>query len=180
MSPINPTLFHRTWSVRLLSALHHQRGARFVVLRSRLQISAESLSDTLNQLIEGGWVERNAGYGHPLRPEYVLTQAGQRVAPACAQFDELAHTHRVVDVAYRKWSAPSLVAMHQGAARFTDIHHCLGNVTPRALTDGLRRLRVAELIERRDAGSTTTRNYQLTRSGNAVANAARPLVAVET
>src|SRR5262245_29802381 len=73
-------LFHNRWSVPILAELHRQRGSRFVTLARTLGMSRESLRRTLAALIESGLVGRNPGYGHPLRPEYVLTTRGERVA----------------------------------------------------------------------------------------------------
>ncbi len=66
-------LFHNRWSVPILAELHRQRGSRFVTLARTLGMSRESLRRTLAALIESGLVGRNPGYGHPLRPEYVLS-----------------------------------------------------------------------------------------------------------
>ena len=76
-------LFHNRWSVPILAELHRHRGSRFVTLSRTLELSRESLRRTLGALIDGGLVGRNPGYGHPLRPEYVLTSAGERIAGAC-------------------------------------------------------------------------------------------------
>ena len=44
---------------------------------ARLGLSRSMLTASLTQLIEAGWLQRNPGHGHPLRPEYVLTDAGR-------------------------------------------------------------------------------------------------------
>src|SRR4029450_5423618 len=81
-------LFHNRWSVPILAELHRQRGSRFVTLARTLGLSRESLRRTLAALTESGLVGRNPGYGHPLRPEYVLTRAGERIATACGPLVE--------------------------------------------------------------------------------------------
>ena len=59
--------------------------AKFVVLQKRLGISRSSLQRTLRALIDAGLVKKNPGYGHPMRPEYLLTERGAKVgAPAQA------------------------------------------------------------------------------------------------
>ncbi|MBK7403431.1 MAG: hypothetical protein IPJ41_02050 [Phycisphaerales bacterium] len=83
-------LAHRRWTLPLLAELHHARtsrdptGARFVGLVHRLNVGRESLRQTLDFAIAHGWVRNNPGHGHPLRPEFILTEAGSRLAPACA------------------------------------------------------------------------------------------------
>ena len=52
-------------------------GSRFAVMLARLGLSRSALAASLAQLQEAGWLRRNPGHGHPLRPEYVLT-AGRR------------------------------------------------------------------------------------------------------
>jgi DNA-binding HxlR family transcriptional regulator len=55
-----------------------------VTLCRRTAAGGESVRRALAGLVARRLVSRNPGYGHPLRPEYVLTPAGARVAPACA------------------------------------------------------------------------------------------------
>jgi DNA-binding HxlR family transcriptional regulator len=73
------------WTVPLLAELLEQKGGRFASLLAGLGIARDSLARTLAQAIESGWVARNPGYGHPLRPEYVLTPRGEAVAAACCR-----------------------------------------------------------------------------------------------
>jgi DNA-binding HxlR family transcriptional regulator len=96
----------------------HMGGARFVELRNILGISGESLRQTLTWMIRQGWIQRNPGYGHPLRPEYVLRPRGARIARAV------------------------------GLDRFSLIRAALPRVTPRALAEALRRLEEADLVNR--------------------------------
>ena len=66
----------------MLAELERQRGARFVALANRLGVSRDSLTRTLGALIDAGFVARNPGHGHPLRPEYILTKRGVPVGEA--------------------------------------------------------------------------------------------------
>src|SRR5919202_4724071 len=95
-------LFHHRWSAPVLAELRRTRGTRFVVLAKALGVGRESLRRTLDALIELGLVRRNPGYGHPLRPEYLLTRRGAAVARRCSRL--LAATDGNVDVALKKWS----------------------------------------------------------------------------
>src|ERR671932_2722006 len=101
-------LFHHRWSAAVLAELRRTRGTRFVVLSKSLGVGRESLRRTLDALIELGLVRRNPGYGHPLRPEYLLTRRGERVAERCATL--LALLDGDAEVALKKWSLPVLVA----------------------------------------------------------------------
>ncbi|MGH2451320.1 MAG: winged helix-turn-helix transcriptional regulator, partial [Candidatus Limnocylindria bacterium] len=70
-------LFHHRWAAPVLAELDRSRGSRFVTLSNRLALSRESLRRTLTALIDAGLVMKNPGYGHPLRPEYILTERGR-------------------------------------------------------------------------------------------------------
>ncbi len=78
-------LFHRRWAVPVLAQLHRDRGAKAITLTNGLSVSRESLRATLDELIEHGWIARNPGYGHPMRPEYLLTRRGEKLGPTCVR-----------------------------------------------------------------------------------------------
>ena len=162
-------LFARRWHVRVLALLYELNGARFVVLKGALGISADSLTRALDSLLRAGWVQRNPGYGHPLRPEYVLTESGRALAAHCSRFQATVEGLEVGPVIYRKWSAPSLIAIERGVERFSDLRDAL-RVTPRALTQSLVRLRDADLV-------TSGERYANTRAGSRIARAAMALLA---
>lgn len=144
-------LFHSRWCVPVLAELHRGAGAKFVTLLRRLALSRTALSRTLKILDERGWSTRNPGYGHPMRPEYILTPHGHRLAPACAALmEELAELRQL---ALNKWSMPSLHAIGAAGRRFNAIAARASGATPRALARALKDLTEAELIVRelRDA-----------------------------
>src|ERR671932_1580387 len=86
-------LFHHRWSAAVLAELRRTRGTRFVVLSKSLGVGRESLRRTLDALIELGLVRRNPGYGHPLRPEYLLTRRGEAVAGRLARLPAAGDGH---------------------------------------------------------------------------------------
>lgn len=140
-------LSHHRWSLPLIAQLHGLSGAKFVTLSNRLQISRDSLSRTLAALREGGWVQHNAGYGHPLRPEYVLTPKGSLIGPACADTMKAAQVLHVEEAVLRKWALPVLWALGLGPARFGRLKSCLAGITARALAQTLKQLEDAGLVE---------------------------------
>ncbi len=153
-------LFHHRWAVPVLAELSDSPG-RFVTLARALGLSRESLRQTLAALIAEGLVERNPGYGHPLRPEYLLTERGRAVAPACARLVAELRRQGAFDVGLRKWSMPVLLALDE-ERRFGELRVALGT-SPRALTLALKELGEAGLVERRvhDAFPPTT-SYRTT------------------
>ncbi len=145
-------------------------GLRAVALVNALGISRDSLRSVLGLLTEHGLVMRNPGYGHPLRPEYILTDRGSKVASACQQYPGLAAG---VPVLRRKWPAPVLLMIRQGSVRFNGLVARLG-VTPRALTQTLRCLERSALIHRHiDDGYPPRTSYSLTDEGHRIAEQVR-------
>jgi DNA-binding HxlR family transcriptional regulator len=142
------TLFHHRWTVPILAELGRTGGgSRFVALVNGLGLSRESLRQTLAALIDAGLVMRNPGYGHPLRPEYVLTERGRALAPACVRLVDALEREDLVDVGLKKWSVPVLVALAE-ERRFGELRDEL-RASPRALTLALKELADAGLVERR-------------------------------
>jgi DNA-binding HxlR family transcriptional regulator len=139
-------LFHHRWSAPVLAELLRQKGSRFVTLGNTLGVGRESLKRTLASLIALGLVARNPGYGHPLRPEYVLTRRGSGVAARCTKL--LAALEGTTELALRKWSLPVLVALRRPSL-FSELQAALPGVTARALALTLKDLQAAELVERR-------------------------------
>jgi DNA-binding HxlR family transcriptional regulator len=142
-------LLHRRWTVPVLAELHRTAGSRFVTLAHRTGASRESLRATLRALLTAGLVRRNPGYGHPLRPEYLLTDRGESVAPACAELVATLADLDLTDLGLRKWSLPTTLAIAEaGEARFSRLAAHLPGITPRALALALKDLAAGGLVER--------------------------------
>lgn len=165
-------LFHFRWSIPTLAALFALGGqAKFVTLQKKLGASRGSLERTLTALTAAGLVGRNPGYGHPLRPEYLLTAAGRAVAPAAASLVERLERLGILDLALRKWSLPLARALSSRDCRFNRLQTRLGGVTPRALAQALRDLQKAKLVERLLVDEFPPRaDYLLTKEGRRVAS----------
>jgi len=129
----------------VLAEISRTRGSRSAALSGQLGVSGASLRRTLAALQEAGLVERNPGYGHPLRPEYVLTARGHRLAPAVAGVLEAITGHE--DVALRKWSLPVLAQLSR-PRRFSELRARLPAAGPRALALALKDLQAAGLVRR--------------------------------
>ncbi len=159
-------LFHHRWALPVLAELHRTRGAKFVTLVNRLAANRVSLHHALDILVEEGWVKRNPGHGHPLRPEYLLTGAGEDLAPWCARILAILAALGIEDVALRKWSLPVVFALRQGRDRFSEVRTFLPGLTPRALVLTLKNLQHAGLVDRSVTnGYPPTSHYRLTRPG---------------
>jgi DNA-binding HxlR family transcriptional regulator len=145
-------LFHHRWAAPVLAELHRSKGSRFVTLANRLGLGRESLRRTLAALIDSGLVMKNPGYGHPLRPEYLLTERGESVASACARLISALEHLDANDVGLKKWSMPAVLALADGECRYSELRKRLPEVSPRALTLALKDLGAAELVDRRVTG----------------------------
>jgi DNA-binding HxlR family transcriptional regulator len=142
-------LLHHRWALGVLAEIHVGRGAKSVTLVRRVGASREAVRRTLAALARRGLVRRNPGYGHPMRPEWVLTSAGRRVAPACAALLRGVREAGVEEVARRKWALPILHALRPGGSRFSELGAGLGGVTDRALAATLREMEEAGVVSRR-------------------------------
>lgn len=155
-SPRLLALCRRRWALPILAEFHRAEqvsgwkgGTRFVTLCHRLNVNQAAVRQSLDHLIEVGFVQRNSGYGHPLRPEYILTRRGERLSPACEAVDSTLEKLRIRPLGLRRWSLPVLQVVDRlEPARFTAVAHALGDVTARALTLSLKSLCAAELVER--------------------------------
>lgn len=103
---------------------------------------------SLDSLIKHGLVAPNPGYGHPLRPEYLLTAAGERIAPVCLRLDTVLAAGAIRDLGLRKWSMPVLDALRDGPRRFGELSLVLAGATDRALSRSLADLEKGLLVSR--------------------------------
>ena len=138
---------HR-WTAALIVDLADHGGARFVSLIHRLGIGRDSLSRTLEATGAAGWVMRNPGYGHPLRPEYVLTPEGIRLAAMAKQQLVAQSQIGIGPQVLTRWSVPIIHSLGTGLQRFNDVARTLPQASPRALSQGLRALTANQLVNR--------------------------------
>ena len=142
------SLFRRRWACPVIAELHRAEGAKFVTLVHRLGSNPGAMRQTLDELIDLGWIRRNPGYGHPLRPEYLLTRSGERIGPACADLSTAIHSLSAEDVALRKWSMPVLHVVGEGPTRFSEVTRVLDGATDRAISLALKDLGTSAIVDR--------------------------------
>ena len=136
-------LFHHRWAAPALVVLDLRGAVRFVELQRKLGVGRESLRRALDALVDLGYVRRNEGYGHPLRPEYLVTRSGREAAALAARVTASPARETLL----RKWSVPVLARLGQ-PQRFSQLRAALPGVTPRALALALRELESAGLVRR--------------------------------
>jgi DNA-binding HxlR family transcriptional regulator len=167
------------WMLPVLAQLAQSGGSRFVPLTKQLGLSRDALRQTLDALIDAGLVVPNPGYGHPTRPEYVLTERGVQIAPACLRLVSYLRGSGLEDVALKKWSLPTVAALSV-ERRYGDLRRTVG-ATSRALSLALKDLVRAGLVERRvHDGFPPSTTYRLTsRSRTLRAHVDRLVAAVD-
>ena len=161
-------LVHNRWNISILAELERSSGAKFITLVNRLGVGRSTLARCLDALIAQGLVRRNSGYGHPMRPEYLLTKRGKTLSRYCLALIDVLEGRREVALAFRKWTLPLVAAIGDRRIRFGELKSALANVSPRALTLGLKELEQHRWIRREvteDYPPTT--GYRLT--GEAIA-----------
>lgn len=141
-------LCHRRWAVPVLAELWSGAGGRVVELTNGLGASRGGVRQALGALTDLGFVARNSGHGHPLRPEYVLTRRGESAAAEAERIVALARRWAIRDQAFRKWSLPVVYGLGEEGARFSELSAWLPGITDRALSAALRTLDSARLAER--------------------------------
>lgn len=123
-------------------------GSRFAAMAGSLGLSRSALAASLAALQEAGWLARNPGHGHPLRPEYVLTPAGEPVAAFCRGVMKQRERLGLEPGQLPRWSLPLIARLDGEKARFSALRDALRPVTPRALSLTLKQMLQVDLVDR--------------------------------
>lgn len=137
------------WVIPVLAVLSRDDGSRFAVLAHRFGLSRHSLTRCLNYLRGQGWVMSNPGHGHPLRPEYVLTDAGRAVGAACERIEAVRARLGLRAPDLSRWTLPVAGGLVADWTRFGALRTRLTPVTPRALSLTLQQMIEQDLVRRR-------------------------------
>ncbi len=160
------------WFLPLLALASREQGVRSAVLAARLGISRSMLAGALDRLLRRGWLARNPGHGHPLRPEYVLTEAGRPVGAWCERVMEERERLGLDTQALGRWSLPLVGRLDRRWERFSWLEAQLSPISPRSLSLGLKQLLEAGLADRRLEDAFPPRPlYGLTGRGQRLARA---------
>lgn len=129
----------RAWALEILAHLHAGVSGRQAPLIAATGAGRTAFGESLAHLTALGLVERNPGHGHPLRPEFRLTDRGRQAA---ALADHVMQTTQDLDAGpllRKRWSLPVLAVAHE-PRRFSHVKAILGPVTDRALSQSFRQL----------------------------------------
>lgn len=162
------------WLAPILAQVGEEQGSRFAGLLARLGLSRSVLASSLAALQEAGWLIRNPGHGHPLRPEYVLTEKGVPVAAFCQRLMAERARLGLEPGQLPRWSQPLIARLDGETARFSALRDALRPVTPRALSLTLKQMLQVDLVDRAlEDDFPPIAIYGLTRRGRELAAAMR-------
>lgn len=162
----------RAWGLTVLALFAQGVPGRQAVLLAESGASRGALAQALQHLIALGLVERNPGHGHPLRPEFRLTDEGARIAPLAQKVLRVAPGPEQ-SVLRRQWTVP-ILSVTAAPRHFGEIRSDLGRVTDRALSQSLGLLEEHRWL-RRDPGGQSRPPRPLYHAVNAGAEVAQAL-----
>lgn len=134
----------RAWALPILSNMHAGIAGRQATLLAATGASRTAFAQSLDHLIRLGLMERNPGYGHPLRPEFRLTQRGVSAA-AIANKIQSVSVHDDQDLLRRSWTLPVLTSLYS-SSHFNEIKQNLPTITDRALSESLKSMEVRNWV----------------------------------
>lgn len=140
------TITSRAWALPILARLQEGVPGRQASLLQATGASRTAFAQSMQHLIETGLVERNPGYGHPLRPEFRLTAMGQNTAPFASDI-LLATDAQDQDLLRRNWVLPILTSLNRDT-HFNQIRVRLPKITDRALSHTLKSLEDRDWVQR--------------------------------
>lgn len=136
----------RAWALPILSSLHAGVAGRQAPLLVATGASRTAFAQSMDHLIKIGLLERNPGYGHPLRPEFRLTPLGKEAA-AIADKVQRVSSEEDQDLLRKSWTLPVLTSL-QTPSHFNDIKRNLQTITDRALSQSLKSMEVRDWVQR--------------------------------
>ena len=156
----------RAWALPILALMADGVPGRQAVLLSRTGAGRTAFGQSMAHLVTLGLVERAPGHGHPLRPEFRLTQAGHRAAKVAAEVQRQTPKGASDPLLRRMWSVPVLT-IGTRPRHFSDFKAGLPGITDRALSQSLKQLELRDWLTRRVDGAIhpPRARYQATGSG---------------
>lgn len=140
-------LTSKAWAIPILAQFGAGVPGRQAPLLSATGASRTAFAQSMQHLQDIGLVEKTAGHGHPLRPEYQLTTRGTPLAAPALSILELVQDTPQATLIRRMWVLP-LLAASDAPRPFGALTTALSPITDRALSQALRQLQSAGWIHR--------------------------------
>ncbi|MCL6284500.1 winged helix-turn-helix transcriptional regulator [Ruegeria sp. 2012CJ41-6] len=137
----------RAWSLSILALLHDGVPGRQAPLLTQTGAGRTAFAQSLAHLKALGLLERNPGHGHPLRPEFRLTQEGIAIAETASRIRAMVPGQEERALLRRAWSVPILAVGHR-PRYFSEMKGALMPITDRALAQSLQHLRSHQWMDR--------------------------------
>ena len=164
----------RAWALPKLSNLHAGVAGRQAPLLVATGASRTAFAQSMDHLITLGLVERNPGYGHPLRPEFRLTSSGSTAAAIANKIQNVC-TDEDHDLLRRSWTLPVLTSLYS-PSHFNDIKRKLPTITDRALSQSLKSMEIRSWVCRSvDEAARPPRSiYEAVNTGEVISKVTAP------
>ncbi len=140
-------LTSKAWSLKILALLATGSPGKQAPLVAATGASRPSFSASLKHLYELNLIEKNSGHGHPLRPEFALTEKGKVIAEMANRIVDLVPEEASFDLVRKNWTIPVL-SITERPARFSVIKAGLNTISDRALSKSLGALEEKKWIRR--------------------------------
>ncbi len=137
----------RAWAITILAAMGDGVPGRQATLLTATGAGRSAFATSMAHLIQLGLVRRRDGHGHPLRPEFELTQPGQAVAAFATTAIQQLGTTEDKALLRRTWTYPVIAVLSREDA-YGEIRRALSPITDRALSQSLQTLEHAKWIAR--------------------------------
>ncbi len=148
-------LTSRAWSLNILSLMHDGTPGRQASLLAATAASRTAFAASLENLVSLGFIERNPDHGHPLRPEFRLTDQGKIAAQVAKRIVSLVPSDEEFTLLRRSWTVPVL-ALIEEPQRFSHLRTSLISITDRALSGTLQQLEERQWVDRHLVTSVRT------------------------
>ena len=160
----------------ILSSLHSGVAGRQAPLLAATGAGRTAFAQSMDHLIELGLLERNPGYGHPLRPEFRLTNLGKTAAAIAKGIHDVSQEEDW-PLLRRSWTLPVLTSLHK-PSHFTDIKRHLPTITDRALSQSLKSMEARSWVSRSVDGAARPPKpiYIAVNTGNLISQVVAPQI----
>lgn len=155
------------WVVPMMALAGERGGTNVAPMAEELGVSHAAAKRTMKYISESRWAvpypKQRASEGF----DHALTPRGDKIAAACRRMMDLRSEYGVEPDDLLRWSLPLIANLANGRARFGELQLRLAPITPRALSQTLRRMSDRSIIKR----DGETPYYVLTDTGQELARA---------